>query len=152
MAAAHPVVARFTLAHVKSHQDDKTEFDDLPFSAQLNVLCDKMATAQLQCQRLTKDNAQVSLCCPLTPRNLPVEIFYRHQVTSSHYVSILRDEIGLDRHRQFSKQNISGTTRPGMKLPGTPITSVLEKPSPNMPLSVPNLFTIGFTSGFAGRN
>ena len=107
MAAAHPVLVRFTLVHVKSHQDDTTEFDDLPFSAKLNVLCDTMATNQLQRQK--RSAPERSRACPFTPRNLPVEISYRRQVISSHYVSILRDEIGLARHRSFLQHKYNWT-------------------------------------------
>ena len=99
MSAAHPVISRFTLAHVKSHQDDATEFEQLSFPAQLNVLCDTMATNQLTRQR---DHAhERSLSCPMIPRTLPVSISYRGQVISSHYVKHLRDEICLARHRIF---------------------------------------------------
>jgi hypothetical protein len=44
MCSVHPVVSCYTLEHVKSHQDDKIKFDQLPFHAQLNVLCNRMAT------------------------------------------------------------------------------------------------------------
>ena len=33
MSATHHVISRFRLEHVKSHQDDETEFDQLSFSA-----------------------------------------------------------------------------------------------------------------------
>ena len=33
-----------SLEHVKSHQDTKTNFNKLPFAAQLNTICDRMAT------------------------------------------------------------------------------------------------------------
>jgi hypothetical protein len=33
-----------TLIHVKSHQDEHTDFDKLPFPAQLNVMADAQAT------------------------------------------------------------------------------------------------------------
>lgn len=99
MSSAHPVIKQFTLEHVKSHQDDSTEFDKLPFSAQLNVLCDTMATDQLKRQKTNVHERTLEV--PLTPCNLPVEISYRGHVLSSHYVAILREEIGLDRHRLF---------------------------------------------------
>ncbi len=110
MAAAHPVLKCFSLAHVKSHQDDSTEFDKLPFSAQLNVLCDNMATAQLKRQQQLHANER-TLEFPLTPRNLPVEISYRQNVISSHYVSILREEIGLARHRIFLQHKYKWTNQ-----------------------------------------
>ena len=106
----HPVLKCFSLAHVKSHQDDSTEFDKLPFSAQLNVLCDNMATAQLKRQQQLHANER-TLEFPLTPRNLPVEISYRQNVISSHYVSILREEIGLARHRIFLQHKYKWTNQ-----------------------------------------
>ena len=47
-----------------AHQDKTTNFEDLPFSAQLNVLCDTMATAQMQ-HRLPKPMNKLFqyLCC-----------------------------------------------------------------------------------------
>jgi hypothetical protein len=35
-----------SLIHVKSHQDDTTEYDKLPFEAQMNVMADALATQQ----------------------------------------------------------------------------------------------------------
>jgi hypothetical protein len=51
MCSAQPVISRYTLEHVKSHQDDTTDFDKLPFHAQLNVLCNQMATDQMKRQQ-----------------------------------------------------------------------------------------------------
>jgi hypothetical protein len=99
LAAAHSVIERFTLDHVKSHQEEATKVSKLPFSAQLNVFCDTMATNQLKRQE-TQANER-TLSNPLPSRHLPVEISFRSQVISSHYVSRLREEIGLDRHRKF---------------------------------------------------
>ena len=81
MAAANPVLKCFTLVHVKSHQGDSTEFDKLSFSAQVNVLCNTMATAQLKRQHLHAHER--TLAVPLTPRNLPVELSYPRHVISS---------------------------------------------------------------------
>ena len=97
--SAHHVTLRFRLEHVKSHQDDKEDFDKLPFPAQLNVLCDRMATKQLLSQA---DNELVrTLPCPLPTRTLPVEVFYGSQIVSSHYVARLREAICTARHRIF---------------------------------------------------
>ena len=41
------VISRMRLEHVKSHQDTKTNFKKLPFAAQLNAICDHMATRHL---------------------------------------------------------------------------------------------------------
>ena len=58
-----------------------------------------MATTQLNRQTLHPSECTISN--PLTLRHLPVEISFRDQVISSHYVFRLREEIGLDRHRLF---------------------------------------------------
>ena len=99
MSAAHPVLTQFRFQHVKSHQDDTTDLEQLSFPAQVNVLCDEMATTQLLSQQSQAD--QRSLPCPLTPRHLPIELAYRGQIISSHYVRRLREAICLDRHRLF---------------------------------------------------
>ncbi len=98
MAVAHPVLKRFSLEHVKSHQDDSTEFEKNSFSAHLNVLCNTMATNKRQPMHVHEQTLEVPLS---TPRNLPLEISYRRHELSFHYVAILREEIGLDRHRHF---------------------------------------------------
>ena len=50
LQSSHHVTLHFRLDHVKSHQDANTDFDDLPFPAQLNVLYNTMATNQIQRQ------------------------------------------------------------------------------------------------------
>ena len=99
MSAAHPVLKQFHFQHVKSHQDDKTDFEKLSFPAQVNVLCDQMTTQQLLRQQTHE--SERTLPCPLTPRHLPFELAYRGQIISSHYVRRLREEITLARHRLF---------------------------------------------------
>jgi hypothetical protein len=99
MGAAHDVIKRFKLRHVHSHQDDTVPFDDLPFPAQLNVLCDWMASAQLQRQLVNADESTNSY--DPCPRYLPIEVSLGWQNISSHYISRLRDEISIHRHRQF---------------------------------------------------
>ena len=99
MSAAHPVLKQFSFQHVKSHQDDSTDFEKLSFPAQVNVLCDQMATEQLLRQQTHEQER--TLPCPLTPRHLPVELAYSGQIISSHYVQRLREEISLSRHRLF---------------------------------------------------
>ena len=99
MKSAHHILKHFHLAHVHSHQDTTTDFDDLPFPAQLNVLCDTMATNQLQRQAAHAEERTLSI--PLCPRNLEVEVMHEGQVISSHYVARLRENISLNTHRQF---------------------------------------------------
>ena len=65
---ASRVISRMRLAHVNSHQDTKTNFDKLPFAAQLNtILCDRMATRHLEFHRDGKCAAQSDL---LATRNI----------------------------------------------------------------------------------
>ena len=93
------------------HQDEKTDFDDLPFPAQLNVQCDHMATAQLE-RQLTTNEWECTNPNPFTPRNLAVEVAFGSQIISSHYISRLREAICLDRHKLFlqSKYRWDNTT------------------------------------------
>jgi hypothetical protein len=107
MRSAHHIVSHYQLEHVKSHQNDKIDFETLPFSAQHNVLCDKMATNQLKRQRVQLDEQTQS--CPLAPRNLPVEVRYGCQVISSHYISKLRDCIGMSKHRDYLQAKFKWT-------------------------------------------
>ena len=100
MKSADHIIGQFIFEHVKSHQDATVAFDDLPFSAQLNVLCDAMATAQMQRQLTTASECTQSN--PLSPRTmLPVEISYGSQIISSHYVARLRELIGVSSHRVY---------------------------------------------------
>ncbi|KAI2490389.1 hypothetical protein MHU86_24173 [Fragilaria crotonensis] len=99
MSSAHYVLEHVRFTHVHSHQDQTTAFDDLPFPAQLNVLCDKMATNQMQRQALHEEERTLSV--PLLARTLEVAVQYEKQVISSHYVTRLRECISLTDHRAF---------------------------------------------------
>jgi hypothetical protein len=99
MSAAHPVLTQLRFQHVKSHQDDATDVLKLSVPARVNVLCDEMATNQLLSQQSQAD--QRTLPCPLPPRHLPIELAYRGQIISLHYVCRLQEEICLDRHHLF---------------------------------------------------
>ena len=99
MSSAHNVIEYFVMTHAHRHQDDTKRFDELPFPAQLNVLCDEMATTQLKRQAANAEERTLSI--PLLPRNLNVEVKYGRQVISSHYVARLRESISLHRHRTF---------------------------------------------------
>ena len=92
------VISRMRLEHVKSHQDTKTNFKKLPFAAQLNTICDHMATRRLDYHRDSKWAAQSE---PFPTRNMPVQVFYGNTATTSHYVSRIRAEIGADTHRDY---------------------------------------------------
>ena len=70
MSDAQHVIDRFSLTHVKSHQDEKTEFEKLSFpAAQLNVRCDHMCTAHLKLQ--ATDVSERSQSCHHPTRNMP---------------------------------------------------------------------------------
>ena len=99
LCAAPDIVKNYQLEHVKSHQDDKIDVKDLPFSAQLNVACDALATTQLKGQ--LNHPGEASLSSPLPLRQLQVEVRYGEQVISSHYASRLRDAICRTRHRDY---------------------------------------------------
>ncbi len=76
------VVKHYHFEHVKSHQDDKIAVEDLPFSAQLNVLCDGMATEQMKRQTFHVTEASSSTALP--SRSLPLEIFLTTHFLSLH--------------------------------------------------------------------
>ena len=99
MSSAHYVLQRFHLTHVPSHQDKSTDFADLPFPAQLNVLCDAMVTNQLHRQQTHEEDRTLSI--PLCPRSLNVEVQYGGQVISSHYVTRIRECITSKTHQFF---------------------------------------------------
>ena len=99
LKSAPHVLSHFRFQHVKSHQDDEVDFAELPFPAQLNVLCDCMATEQMQ-RQLTDAN-ECSSNIVLTPRDLPIEVCYGQQIISSHYISRLREAISADLQRIY---------------------------------------------------
>ena len=89
------VISRMCLEHVKSLKDTKTNFDQLPFAAQLYTICDRMTTRHLNYHR---DGEWTTQSEPLPTRNMPVQVFYGNMAITSHYVSRLRAEIV---HRDF---------------------------------------------------
>ena len=98
MKDATRVISRMRLEHVKSHQDTKTNFDKLPFAAQLNTVCDRNATQHLNYHR---DGEWAAQSEPLPTRNMPVQVFYGNTAITFHYVSQIHAEIGADTHRDF---------------------------------------------------
>ena len=84
---------------MKSHQDDKKDFEKLSFAAQLNVLADKQATKQLKTQEEVANER--TMTNPLPTRGLPIAISYGGQIISSHYVTRLREAICTDDHKEF---------------------------------------------------
>jgi hypothetical protein len=106
--SAHYVVRLYTLEHVKSHQDENTKFEKLlPLPAQLNVLCNQMATAQLK--RQETEPLQQTQTNPLTPRFLEVEIQVGGQPISSHFISRICEIISKHSHRQYLQQKYQWT-------------------------------------------
>ena len=89
----------FQFEHVKSHQDDTVDVSELPFSAQLNVECDKLATEHLQQQQVAP--AEATLANPLPLRNHTVEVRHGTQVFSSHYATRLRTAVSSKVHRRY---------------------------------------------------
>ena len=92
------VISRMRLEHVKSHQGTKTNFKKLPFAAQLNRICDHMATGHLDFHR---DGEWAAQSESLPTRNMPLQVFHGSTAITSHYVSRLRSEIGADIHHDF---------------------------------------------------
>ena len=73
----------------------------------LNVLCYRMATAELNKQHMDDDVSTLS--SPLCPRNLTIEVRYGQQVISAHYVARLREAIAAKEHRQFLQNKYKWT-------------------------------------------
>jgi hypothetical protein len=107
LRAAPDVLRHFLLHKVQTHQDATTEFEKLPFEAQLNVLCDRMATSQLERQGV-EETERTQPCSP-RPRHLLVEISLGKQNIPSHYIVRLRDELTSRRHRHFLKKKYKWT-------------------------------------------
>lgn len=133
MKAAPHVLANFRLTHVHSHQDKTTEFVELPFPAQLNVLCDTMATQQLQHQVGNEEDRTLS--SPLIPRTLSVAVMYKRQVISSHYVARLRECITLDNHRQFLQQKYNWSNDVWMSIAWDALMKCARKPTLTQPVT-----------------
>ena len=95
---ANRVISCMRLEHVKSHKDMKTNFKKLLFAAQLNTICDHMATRHLDYHQ---DGKWAALREPLPTRNMPVQVFYGNMAITSHYVSRIRAEIGADTHHDY---------------------------------------------------
>lgn len=118
LRAAPDVLSHFLLYHVTSHQDATTDFDSLPFEAQLNVLFDCIATDQLARQGVNVgERTQSCSHCPAS--HLPVEVFLGHQNIQSHYIPRLRDALSSRRHRAFLQKNIFGMIAPPQHLLGS---------------------------------
>jgi hypothetical protein len=133
MSSAHYVIQHFILHHVHSHQDKQVAFDTLPFPAQLNVLCDTMATNQMARQEAT--DGERTLSTPLLPRTLNVEITYARQVVSSHYVARLRESISLDRHRTFLQAKYNWSDKVWMSISWDAFKTCARRPALTQPVT-----------------
>jgi hypothetical protein len=98
---AEHIISKSVCQHVKSHQDDKQDFSDLPFSAQVNVICDRMASRQMEVHPCGEWSSQPNYSAT---RNQPVILSYGGQRIPSHYISRLRDSISSDAHRTYLQQ------------------------------------------------
>ena len=109
---ASRVISRtMSLEHVKSHQDTKSNFNKLPFAAQLNTICDRMATRHGipskqrigSTKRVTSDQEHDS----------------KIQGTRLSLLTMSVDCVPTFTV-PFSKPSITGVTNSGTALPGTP--------------------------------
>ena len=103
------VVKHYHFEHVKSHQDDKIAVEDLPFSAQLNVLCDDMATEHMKRQPTHVTEASISTALP--SRSLPLEIFFGSQPISAHYIKTYGSKLAPKDIVANFKQSTSGVIK-----------------------------------------
>jgi hypothetical protein len=98
---ATQIISRSTCQHVKSHQDDKKDYSELPFYAQVNVLCDRMATRHMKVHSGGEWASQQNY---LPTRNQPVVVSYMGQRIPSHYIKRLREAISSTTHRTYLQQ------------------------------------------------
>ena len=101
LSDAYQIVSRSVCQHVKSHQDDKKDYSELPFAAQVNVLCDRMATRHMEVHQGGEWSSQQNY---FPTRNQPVIISHMRQRIPSHYIARLRDAITSDAHRIYLQQ------------------------------------------------
>ena len=85
------VLRHYRFEHVRSHQDNGVSINRLPFSAQLNVLGNELASLYLGQQRVNVSAATAAISLPT--QSLPVQIFAGEQNIQSHYVANLRHAI-----------------------------------------------------------
>jgi hypothetical protein len=97
---ARHIISRSSCQHVRSHQDSKKKYSELPFAAQVNVLCDRMATRHMEVHRIGEWSSRSNY---LPTRNQPVAICHDHQRIPSHYIARLRDEITSKAHGVYFK-------------------------------------------------
>ena len=98
---ATQIISRSMCQHVKSHQDDKKAYSELPFNAQVNVLCDRMATRHMNVHREGEWASQQNF---YPTRNQPVVVSYMSRRIPSHYIKRLREAISSKAHRQYLQQ------------------------------------------------
>ena len=98
LSDASQILSKSVCQHVKSHQDGTKEFSELPFAAQVNVVCDRMATRQMEIHRGGYWASQQNY---FPTRNQPVVISYRRQRIPSHYIARLRESITSNAHRTY---------------------------------------------------
>jgi hypothetical protein len=153
MGAAHHVIEHFLLTHVHSHQDKEVSFADLPFPAQLNVLCDTMATKQMERQETNAEESTIPN--PLCPRNLNVEVRYAGQVISSHYTARLRECIGANNLRIFYQTKYKWSDQVWDSVAWDALTTCGQKPVLTQPVNrskiVNNWLNLGAQRAKFGR-
>jgi len=90
-----------TLIHVIAHQDDHTPFEELPTDAKLNVICDNLATKELE--KLERNNNTQSII------QLPAcHCYLEHNgsVLNANEATALRDELpGREIKNYYKKKN-----------------------------------------------
>ena len=124
MRSAHHVIEKFSIQHVKSHQDNSVEFDKLPFPTQVNVTCDHMATAQLKRQSLHADERTQSVAPTHEP--FPLQYFLVIKILPRTTLPVSARKSPLIATEHFFKPNMAGPVPSGSQLLGTPSISVLS--------------------------
>jgi hypothetical protein len=118
---AKHIIFKSTCQHVKSHQDDKKDFSDLPFAAQVNVLCDRMATRHMVTHRTGAWSSRPNY---LATRNQSVVLSHSNQNIPSHYIKRLREMITSQSHRDYLHQRYKWDAYTGDQIAWEPLFTI----------------------------
>ena len=108
IASRPKVLKRMHFIHVDSHQDKKQKYKvkgeekkktrDLPMSAKLNYLADRLATQFLKTCRWGE---WCPTQYPLRPPSVNVTVVSSGYTITNHYVKTIRNQIGIRLHRDY---------------------------------------------------
>ena len=132
IAACPTVLAQLKPSHVKAHQDDKKHPSELDRPAQVNILCDKLATLYMDSMLL---GPMTAIHTPGRPQSLPIEV----QVINSHYTKRLHKEIGAGYHQDYVCKKFKWSQQTYAWIDWTAIKNVAKKTSINQLATISKL-------------